>query len=60
MKTIKATLVFGCLLGFTAAAYPAEVIVRVAPPPPTSVVVVGHAPGPGAILSGFRLRAICH
>ena len=50
-KPIRAGLVLAGLLGITAA-YSAEVIVRMAPPPPVSVVVVGRAPGPKYVWIG--------
>jgi hypothetical protein len=55
-KLLRASLVFAGLLGFAAAAYSAEVVVRMAPPRPQSVVVVGRAPGPKYVWIGGYYR----
>ncbi len=51
-RSFRAGLAFAGLLQFTSAVYGAEVVVRVAPPAPQSVVVVGHAPGPKYVWIG--------
>lgn len=51
-NAIRTTVIFAGLLGLSAAAYAAEVIVRVAPPAPQSVVVLGRAPGPKYVWIG--------
>src|SRR5271169_6547163 len=55
-KPLGANLVFAGLLGFTAAALGAEVVVKMAPPAPQSVVVVGRAPGPNYVWTGGYWR----
>ena len=54
-KALKASLVFAGLLGIATAAYAAEVIVRMAPPAPQSVVVIGRAPSPRHVwIAGYH------
>jgi WXXGXW repeat (2 copies) len=55
-KTLKAVLVFASLAGFTPGVYSAETIVRVAPPAPQSVVVIGRAPAPNYVWTGGYYR----
>jgi hypothetical protein len=45
MKAFNAGLIFAGLLGLATAAW-AEVVVKMAPPAPQSMAVVGSAPGP--------------
>jgi len=54
-KPLKATLVLG-LLGFTVAAFGAAAVVKMAPPAPQSVVVVGRAPHPNYVWTGGYWR----
>lgn len=55
-RSFRAGLAFVGLLQFTSAVYGAEVVVRVAPPAPQSVVVVGRAPGPKYVWIGGYQR----
>jgi len=56
MTAFKARLVFAGLLGFASAAYCAQTVVRIAPPAPQSVVVIGRAPGPKYVWTGGYYR----
>ena len=55
-RAFKASLIFAGLLPFTSAVYGAAVVVKVAPPAPQSVVVVGRAPGPKYVWIGGYQR----
>jgi hypothetical protein len=46
MSPFKARFVFAGVLGFASAAYGAQAVVRIAPPAPQSVAVIGRAPSP--------------
>jgi hypothetical protein len=56
LKALKAQLVIVGLLHFASMVCSAEVVVRMAPPAPQSVVVVGRAPGPKYVWTGGYYR----
>lgn len=53
-RPLIASLILAGVVQFTLPAYSAEVVVKVAPPAPQSVVVIGRAPGPKYVwIGGF-------
>src|SRR5580704_13471762 len=52
IRLFKASWVFVGLLGLTNTVCSAQTVIRVAPPAPKSVVVVGRAPGPKYVWIG--------
>ena len=55
-RSLKAGLVFAGLLPFMSTICSAQAVVRIAPPPPQSVVVIGRAPGPKYVWTGGYWR----
>jgi WXXGXW repeat (2 copies) len=55
-RPVKAGLVFAGVLGLTSSVCSAQTVVRIAPPAPQSVVVVGRAPGPKYVWTGGYYR----
>jgi hypothetical protein len=56
MRPVTASLVFAGLLGFTCAMYCADVVVKIAPPAPQSVAVIGRAPSSKYVWIGGYYR----
>ena len=55
-KRFKARWVMAVLLGFTSTLCWAQAVVRIAPPAPQSIVVIGRAPGPKYVWTGGYYR----
>ena len=56
MSLYKAHFVFASMLGFVSVVHGAQAVVKIAPPAPQSVVVVGRAPGPKYVWAGGYYR----